>query len=205
MSFITKKSYITEYGHFIYTENRKNINIKGWDDNGKYVKTMIIPKKIYGKPVVSIDKEVFMNYNLTEVEIPDTVIEIGDRAFYGCELLHYVKLSSNLTKINKELFVDCTIYEIVIPNKVKIIESGVFFGNPLYEIIIGDNVEIDKDPIHYIDNNVYDDTNFCFVYNKNNRKGGKYHCYNEKTRLPNYIWKYQNTIEGSVTPKGAKK
>ena len=200
MCIISKKSYFSEYGQFIYIENSKNISIEGWNDNGKIIKTMIIPDKINGKPVVSIGKQVFKDSNFTDVEIPDSVIKIGDKAFYGSELLEKVKLSSNLTRINKELFWFCNIFSIVIPNKIKKIKSGAFFSNPLSEIFIGDNVLLDKNSIDYNQNKKNSETDFYSIYNRNNRKGGRYirtekvikDEFDEKVGWIHSIWKYQN-------------
>jgi hypothetical protein len=171
MCIITEKSYFSEYGQFIYIENINNISIKGWNDNGKHIKTMIIPDKINGKPVVSIGSKAFMYSYLTEIEIPDSVIKIGDKAFYGSELLGKVKLSSNLTKINKELFWLCRINSIVIPDKVKIIKSGVFYSNGLNEIFIGNNVILNKSSVDYYQNGKYDQNEFILYIIKIRRKG----------------------------------
>jgi len=204
MCIISEKSYFSEYGQFIYIEKNKNISIKRWNDNNKNIKTVIIPNKINGKPVVSIGKQAFMNSYLTEIEIPDSVVKIGNKAFYGSELLVKIKLSSNLTRINKELFWFCNIYSIIIPDKIKKIKSGAFFMNPLSEIIIGNNVKLDKDLFSYSINKKYNakfyETDFYSIYNKNNRKGGRYirtetkieDEFDEKIRWIHYIWKYQN-------------
>jgi hypothetical protein len=175
---------------------------------------MVIPDKINGKPVVSIGKKAFMDSYFHELEIPDSVIKIGDKAFYGCELLEKVKLSSNLTKLNKELFWFCRINSIVIPDKIKVIESGVFDSNDLSEIFIGDNVILKRG--YYRDKSYYRDkkkrkyyrelrvksarTSFYSIYNNNNKKGGRYirtetetkDEFDEKLWHMQYIWKYQN-------------
>jgi hypothetical protein len=200
MYIISKKLYFSEYGQFIYIENSKNISIKGWDNNGKNIKAIIIPDKINGKPIVSVGKQVFKNSNLTEIEIPDNVIKIGDKAFYGSELLEKVKLSSNLTKINTALFWFCNIRTIIIPNTIKEIKSGAFFSNPLIEIFIGNNVKLDKDSFDPCQNNKNNETDFYSIYNKNNRKEGRYiktetvikDEFDEKVGHIHYIWKYQN-------------
>jgi hypothetical protein len=218
MCFISEKSYFSEYGQFIYIENNKSISIKRWNNNGKYIKTMVIPDKINGKPVVSIGKKAFENSYFSELEIPDSVIKIGDEAFSGSELLEKVKLSSNLTKINKELFCSCRINSIVIPDKIKVIKSGALASNPLSEIFIGNNVILKKDLMggYYRDKSYnhdkkkkkyyrelqvkFNEANFYSMYNRNNRKGGRYirtetrikDQFREKVWWVQYIWKYQN-------------
>jgi hypothetical protein len=176
---------------------------------------MVIPDKINGKPVVSIGKKAFMDSYFHELEIPDSVIKIGDKAFYGCELLEKVKLSSNLTKLNKQLFWFCRIISIIIPDKIKVIKLGVFGDNPLSEIFIGDNVIIEeggyyrdksfnhdkKKKKYYRELHVkLNEANFSSIYNRNNRKGGRYirtetrikDQFREKVWWVQDIWKYQN-------------
>ena len=47
-----------------------------------------IPSNVDGIPVIRIDTEAFMNAAaLTSVSVPDTVKEIGARAFKGCTAL----------------------------------------------------------------------------------------------------------------------
>jgi hypothetical protein len=203
MCFILERSYYSEYGQFVYIENNKNISITGWKHNEKHIKTMVIPDNINGKPVVSIGKKAFLDSYFTEIEIPDSVIKIGEKAFYGNELLEKVKLSSNLTKLNKELFCFCNLNSIIIPNKIKVIKSSVFSSNPLCEIFIGNKVILKKDSVDYCNDKRYknlNETNFYSVYYKNNKKGGRYiktenkikDKFDEKLWHIQYIWKYQN-------------
>jgi hypothetical protein len=217
MCFISEKSYFSEYGQFIYIENIKNISIKRWKNNEKHIKKMVIPDKINGKPVVSIGKKAFENSYFGELEIPDSVIKVGDEVFAGSELLEKVKLSSNLTKLNKELFCCCNIYSIVIPNKIKVIKFGALAGNPLSEIFIGNNVVLNRGLMGYYRDKSYnhdkekkkyyrelrvkfDATDFYAIYKNNNRKGGRYirtetrikDQFFEKVWRIQYIWKYQN-------------
>ncbi len=47
-----------------------------------------IPKTMNGATVLRIDTEAFMNFtSITSVQTPDTVTEIGARAFKGCTAL----------------------------------------------------------------------------------------------------------------------
>jgi len=71
------------------------------------------------------------------------VTSVGDEAFYGCEILKNITLSSNLTSIGKDLFASCdSLTGITIPNKVKSIGDGTFYGcRNLTNIIIPQSVE----------------------------------------------------------------
>lgn len=65
-----------------------------------------IPCEINGKPVTVIDEECFENCckALKKVILPDTLKEIGDRAFKFCENLDKPVIPPSVTKIGKRLF-----------------------------------------------------------------------------------------------------
>ena len=66
-----------------------------------------------------IGREAFMSCGLKpELSLPASVVEIGDRTFWGCHSLESVKLSSNLRIIGKEAFSSTGLKSILIPNTV---------------------------------------------------------------------------------------
>ena len=59
--------------------------------------------------------------------IPDTVTEIGEEAFFGCDALEEVVIPASVRKIGKEAFRCCSnMTQIVIPDSVIEIGSGAF-------------------------------------------------------------------------------
>ena len=56
-----------------------------------------------------IGEEAFAYLEIEKVCMPDTVIEIKDKAFYNCESLYEIKLSSNLVEIGYSAFEGCRI------------------------------------------------------------------------------------------------
>jgi hypothetical protein len=67
--------------------------------------------------------------SLKSINIPSTVIVIGERAFSGCSQLWNVELSEGLKRIDNHAFRDCTsLVSIRIPSTVKVISSGAFFA-----------------------------------------------------------------------------
>ena len=63
---------------------------------------------------------------IKEVNLPDTVTEIGERAFRGCDF-KTIKLPANLTKIAKEAFSSCwSLESITIPDGITEINHEVF-------------------------------------------------------------------------------
>lgn len=70
-------------------------NLCSYDYRGT-VSTIEIPKKIGPHNIITLDPDVIANYcNLETVIIPNTVTEIGDRAFQGCHNLTNVIFSYN--------------------------------------------------------------------------------------------------------------
>lgn len=78
--------------------------------------------------VVSIDERVFYGCSLlSSVTIPNLVTEIKDGTFHNCTSLSSVILSDNLTSIGSEAFMDCSsLTSIVIPNSVTFIGTYAF-------------------------------------------------------------------------------
>ena len=60
------------------------------------------------RPVVRVDRYAFSDRpSLEQVEIPDSVTEIGDHAFYDCRKLRRVQLSDHIRRIGDGAFKNC--------------------------------------------------------------------------------------------------
>ncbi len=92
---------------------------------------------------------------LSEVTLPDTVIEIGDEAFRSCKALETISLPDNLREIGGYAFGNCSaLARVAIPKSVTYIGGGAFYymeslaaidvdpDNPIYTSV--DGVLIDK-------------------------------------------------------------
>ena len=81
------------------------------------------------------------NQDLTSITIPNSVTFIGNGAFLNCVNLKNIKLSNNLETINEALFQGCENLEnIVISNSVKIIQLYAFKGcKKLNKLVINNN------------------------------------------------------------------
>ena len=150
----------TEDGLFEYEVEKKwtgseyeyGVRITRCDKNvsGK----VVVPETIEGYKVKWIDNYAFSNCkNITEITIPDSVMEIGEFAFLGCTSLLKVVLSKNMTAIEAQTFSGCSSLEsIIIPEGVTKIgtrsksedfmcDGAAFYGcTSLKEIIIPDSV-----------------------------------------------------------------
>lgn len=67
--------------------------------------------------------------SLTNITLPNSVINIGDYAFGRCETLTTVILGNSVTSIDDYAFYNCTVLtNIIIPDSVECIGKGSFFG-----------------------------------------------------------------------------
>ena len=77
---------------------------------------LVIPDTLGGHPVVGIGNDVFKDDPfLMSVQIPDTVRNIGGRAFSGCKALTQVNLPTSLETLGASAFATCPITSITVP------------------------------------------------------------------------------------------
>ena len=83
-----------------------------------------IPSSYNGCPVTKISTGAFQGSSITSVTMPDTITQLGDRAFYNISTLTSVVLSNSLKSIPSECFANSGLTSIVIPNSVKTLGSN---------------------------------------------------------------------------------
>ena len=82
--------------------------------------------KIVGSPA-SIEESAFEHFKLEEIEIPNTVANIGSGAFWECSNLESITIPSSVTNIGIGAFYHCTsLHDIKIPESVVTIEKATF-------------------------------------------------------------------------------
>lgn len=76
---------------------------------------VVIPPYHSGKPVVAIYAAFGGNLKIKRVILPDTIIQISERAFYRCRSLEYINLAdcTRLKEIMDETFYDCNALKTV--------------------------------------------------------------------------------------------
>ena len=133
----TKKLTITDTVHsYALPDGSGNLYYNaesGWITGAdKTVRNALIPAQIDGVTIVGIDPYAFReNTSLTSVSIPNTVEEIGMRAFDGCTALSTLRFAagSSLKTIGEYAFRDCgNITSLTIPDRVKSIGDNAFYG-----------------------------------------------------------------------------
>lgn len=68
---------------------------------------VIIPEMIRGRKVVAIGDEAFINKGLTYIEVPSSLVSVGNKAFMNCRNLQKVKMSSFINEIGAYAFYNC--------------------------------------------------------------------------------------------------
>ena len=72
--------------------------------------------------------------------IPSTVIRLGKKCFYSCNLTSPFSLPSGLVSIGDSAFYGCKLTSIAIPDGVTSIGNAAFLGNPLKVITLGNEL-----------------------------------------------------------------
>ncbi|MBR2646241.1 MAG: leucine-rich repeat protein [Clostridia bacterium] len=88
-----------------------------------------------------IDEECFMdNKTITSFVVPEDVMEIWEKAFYGCTALEYVKFPKSLTLVDDSAFEGCTSLETVdLTDSLSIIFAHrTFYGCTSLKEIVND-------------------------------------------------------------------
>jgi hypothetical protein len=92
--------------------------------------------------VTGIEGSAFVGCGLTNVTIPNSVISIGNRAFWACASLTNITLSESITSIGEGTFASCSrLTSATVPNSVTYIGSLAFYGCfSLTNVTIGNSV-----------------------------------------------------------------
>ena len=93
-----------QFGDFTYASDGTNVTITGYTGFNSMV---MIPGTIADLPVISIGDWAFYSTSVTNVLVPDSVINIGDGAFFDCESLTNVTIGSSVTNIGDWTFAFC--------------------------------------------------------------------------------------------------
>lgn len=103
---------------------------------------VVIPSKINGITVETIDHAAFYNSVVTSVTIPDSVTFISDSAFAYCSSLTNISIPNSVTAIGSFAFEGCTKLEsITLPSSLLTISEFLFYDcSQLTTIHIPDSV-----------------------------------------------------------------
>ena len=134
---------VIEEGNFKYTVLDEN-SVSLTDVIDKTVSgEQIIPQEVDGKKVIEIGDSAFYRcYQMTSIQIPNTITSIGSSAFESCSKLTKVDIPDSVTKIGKLAFGTCSkITEVKLSKSLTEIPQYAFSGcKALKSIEIQDGV-----------------------------------------------------------------
>ncbi len=115
------------YERLTYYNYGDYIEISGCE---KSVKEVVIPAEIDGVPVTNIGEKAFYEcWQLTSVDIADSVKNIGALAFCYCKSLKTVNIPDSVECIGTDTFGFCSsLKSIKLPDKIKSIGDYAFYG-----------------------------------------------------------------------------
>ena len=146
---------------------------------------VVIPQQLGGCPVMGVGSSAFQYCtNMTSVVIPNTVTNIGGRAFSMCSISNIV-IGASVRIIGTEAFDSCSnLTRVVVPDSVKHIERLAFYKcTQLRSLELNEGLEIIDDNIIVGDSvlkelivpttvfRIYD---YSFVKNTNDKYSGTY-------------------------------
>ena len=160
---------------------------------------------------------------IEEVEIPDTVTEIGEYAFYEWKNLENVTMSSNITSIGDSAFTRCNnLTNITIPESVTSIGTAAFgdcssltsITIPESVTSIGDyafdgcnsltNINVEKENSNYssIDGILFNKAQTVIIKYPEEKKGTSYEIPNSVTIIGNYAFNSCRSLTNITIPEG---
>ena len=134
-----KEEIINIKDEYVYEVKGRGIIIKDYIGKEKQI---TIPDTIDDKQVTKIASEAFEGKNLLEVNMPDTIKEVGKYAFASNMYMTNIKLSASLKYIPEGMLAFCgKLKELDVPPSVKSIGKNSFDYVKLRKIIIPASVQ----------------------------------------------------------------
>lgn len=102
------------------------------DNNYLYSGSITVPESVmvngHTVSIVGIGEWAFAFCDIVEVNLPNTIYNIADCAFTGCNLLMKINIPNQLGKLGDAVFEGCTILDnITLPNTILHLGDGCFY------------------------------------------------------------------------------
>ena len=122
------------YDGIVYVQEDEGVAITGYRGSSRDVIT--IPESIKGTLVTRVADEAFRGlHHPTGIILPDTVTEIGDRAFMNMNAFEMV-LGEGIVSIGEEAFRMNWFEEVTLPRSVVELGKGTFYDSYLLETVV---------------------------------------------------------------------
>ena len=178
--------------------------------NAKYLSKIVIPSTYLGKAVTEIAALGFgddsvANTILKEITLPDSITNIGKRAFYYCRNLTSITIPDSVTSIGDQAFSDCSsLTSVTIPNSVTNIGTQAFDYCVNLTCI---SVDADNEYFSSLDGNLYDKNQTTLILHAAGKADTHFEIPNTVTSISDHacnVSKNLNsiTIPNSVTSIG---
>lgn len=176
---------------------------------------IVIPSVIGEKNVIGIGDFLFLNNTeITGVVFPETLKEIGARAFEGCTAIKSIVIPDGVTRIQGEAFKGCTALKSVkLPSSLSSIEYSLFENcSSLDEISIPDNVtslsngSFNNTEIYNCEENWEDGVLYIgnFLYAAKNTVSGKYIVKEGTKNINIRAFERNSSITEIILPEGVE-
>ena len=141
---------ITKNGCTIVAPNREVVGygqyINNWQGYKKPNGILNIPDSVCvdgeKKPIIEIGESAFWGCELSSVIIPDSIVSIGSEAFFDNRILKDVYIPNHVRSIHREAFKGClTLEKIHLPERIVVLEERVFDGTHISSIDIPASVK----------------------------------------------------------------
>ena len=141
-------AYDFKEGDFYYNVNGNEVAVTFANEGvGSYSGDVVIPETVVHNgveyAVTTIGYKAFLNcYNMTSIEIPNSIDSISSHAFRNCEQLQRVVIPNSVVTLYPCAFHSCTgLKSVVIGNSVSVINDYCFqYCYQLAEVVIGSSV-----------------------------------------------------------------
>lgn len=123
-------------------------------------KDVVIPERLRGKKVISIDDAAFKGLDITSVVIGDNVKSIGNNVFQDCEKLSVVDMGQSLETMGNMSFSNCPLLSKVKFSPVLKDMGHMTFGNVENDI----EVDINGNPNFVFDKGIIYSSDYKVLY-----------------------------------------
>ncbi len=129
-------------GYYEFSENEDNGYTVSLTDLGKTISDLVIPSTFNNKPVTALGANFLKeNTKINRITIPGTIKNIPNYSFYKCTNLTEVNLSDGLVSIGEYAFAYCAFAKINIPSTCTTIGRDAFeYNSNLYQAYIPSSV-----------------------------------------------------------------